>query len=92
MAEAVTRGSSLPDAQVAFWQRMDSRWILIGVPIALVVNAVLKRLLHRAGFYRLVWHRPLFDFALFVIVLGGVATLSSRIVGITAPFFGSFGL
>src|SRR5215470_6190785 len=37
MAEAVTRTSPLPDAQVAFWQRLDSKWILIGVPIALVV-------------------------------------------------------
>ena len=37
MAEVVTRGSSLPETHVAFWQRMDSRWILIGVPIALVV-------------------------------------------------------
>src|SRR5437899_5125758 len=37
MAEAVTRGSPLPDANVAFWQRLDSKWLLIGVPIALVV-------------------------------------------------------
>src|SRR5215813_2439009 len=37
MAEAVTRGSPLPEAPVAFWQRFDSRWVLIGVPIALVV-------------------------------------------------------
>src|SRR3954470_7819065 len=37
MAEAVTRGSSLPEANGAFWQRLDSKWVLIGVPIALVV-------------------------------------------------------
>jgi iron(III) transport system permease protein len=37
MAEAVTRTSPLPDTHVAFWQRLDSKWILIGVPIALVV-------------------------------------------------------
>src|SRR5882672_4810968 len=36
MAEAVTRGSPLPEANVAFWQRLDSKWVLIGVPIALV--------------------------------------------------------
>src|SRR6266581_9154014 len=36
MAEAVTRGSPLPEANVAFWQRLDSRWVLIGVLIALV--------------------------------------------------------
>src|SRR5262247_128152 len=37
MAEAATRTSPLPDTHVAFWQRLDSKWILIGVPIALVV-------------------------------------------------------
>jgi iron(III) transport system permease protein len=37
MAEAVTRTSPLPDTHVAFWQRVDSKWILIGIPIALVV-------------------------------------------------------
>src|SRR5215475_15135223 len=37
MAEAVTRGSPLPEANAAFWQRLDSKWVLIGVPIALVV-------------------------------------------------------
>jgi iron(III) transport system permease protein len=37
MAEAVTRVSRLPDAEPAFWQRIDSKWFLIGVPIALVV-------------------------------------------------------
>src|SRR5213594_421401 len=37
MAEAVTRTSPLPDAHVAFWQRLDSKGILAGVPIALVV-------------------------------------------------------
>src|SRR5258705_13699893 len=36
MAEVVTRGSPLPEAHVAFWQRLDSKWVLIGVPIALV--------------------------------------------------------
>src|SRR5262245_29566142 len=37
MAEAVTRTSPLPDTHVAFWQRLDSKWILIGVPILLVI-------------------------------------------------------
>src|SRR2546421_658295 len=37
MAEAVTRGSPLPEANAAFWQRLDSKWVLIGLPIALVV-------------------------------------------------------
>jgi hypothetical protein len=33
-----------------------------------------------AGFYRLVWHRSLFDLALFVILLGGITALSQRFV------------
>src|SRR5882724_6507041 len=37
MAEAVTRGSPLPETNAAFWQRLDSKWVLIGVPIALVL-------------------------------------------------------
>jgi iron(III) transport system permease protein len=37
MTEAVTRVSRLPEAEPAFWQRIDSKWFLIGIPIALVV-------------------------------------------------------
>lgn len=32
----------------------------------------LRWLLGRGGFYRFVWHRPLFDAALYVILLGAV--------------------
>ena len=43
-------------------------WALIALP----VTGILKLILDRIGAYRVVWHRPLFDLALFVIVLGGV--------------------
>ncbi len=43
-------------------------WMLI----AFLLSAVLRRVLARCGFYRLVWHRPLFDLALFVLLLGCV--------------------
>src|SRR5215468_9656418 len=36
MTEAVTRVTRLPEAEPAFWQRIDSKWFLIGVPIPLV--------------------------------------------------------
>jgi len=39
---------------------------------ALVVSRVLKLVLARTGFYRVVWHPALFDFSLFVIVLGAL--------------------
>ena len=40
---------------------------------ALVVSRLLKLVLARTGFYRVVWHPALFDFSLFVIVLGALA-------------------
>ncbi len=43
--------------------------------VAFVLNAILRRLLARIGFYRLVWHRPLFDAAMYVCLLS-VMTLS----------------
>jgi len=46
-------------------------WSLLALPVA----ALLRRALAQLGVYRLVWHRTLFDFALFVIVLGGMTAL-----------------
>src|SRR5438270_2649551 len=37
MTEAVGRFAPLPDAELAPWRRLDSKWVLIGVPVALVV-------------------------------------------------------
>ena len=50
--------------------------LLLWLIVAYALSAVLRRLLQRIGFYRLVWHRALFDFALFVCLLGGVVYLS----------------
>jgi hypothetical protein len=52
--------------------------LLLWVAAALPLTAVLRRMLRWVGFYRLVWHRPLFDFALLVIVLGAVVAVSTR--------------
>lgn len=51
-------------------------WLLIAYALA----ALLGRGLQRLGFYRLVWHRALFDFALYVCTLGGVIYLSSELL------------
>jgi hypothetical protein len=59
--------------------------LLLSLLLALVASMALRRLLARVGFYRLVWHRPLFDFALYVILVGGVAALLSRIAGFAGP-------
>ncbi|HWA80086.1 MAG TPA: DUF1656 domain-containing protein [Acetobacteraceae bacterium] len=46
--------------------------MLISLLISLAIVTVLRRVLAWCGAYRFVWHRPLFDLALLVIVLGGV--------------------
>ncbi|HTI82276.1 MAG TPA: DUF1656 domain-containing protein [Acetobacteraceae bacterium] len=56
--------------------------LLLWVIVALPLTGVLRRLLRWLGFYRLVWHRPLFDFALLVIVLGAVVAASRRWVAL----------
>jgi Protein of unknown function (DUF1656) len=52
--------------------------LLVWVGVALPLTAGLRRLLRWFGFYRLVWHRALFDLALLVIVLGVVVAVSTR--------------
>lgn len=52
--------------------------LLVWVVVTLPLTAGLRRLLRWFGFYRLVWHRPLFDLALLVIVLGAVVAVSTR--------------
>ncbi len=37
-----------------------------------ILFAILRRLLERSGFYRFVWHRPLFNLALYVLLVGGI--------------------
>lgn len=45
--------------------------LLVCAIVAFLLAALLSQLLIRVGFYRLVWHRPLFDVAMYTIVLGG---------------------
>jgi hypothetical protein len=44
-------------------------WGLIALPISAIARAVLGRM----GFYRLVWHRPLVDLLMFVLIVAAVA-------------------
>ncbi|MET1026906.1 MAG: DUF1656 domain-containing protein [Dongiaceae bacterium] len=46
--------------------------------IALIVNAVLTRVLERCGIYQWIWHRNLFNACTFVIVFSGVTFVMSR--------------
>lgn len=43
--------------------------------IALVATRLISFFLARKGFYRHIWHPPLFDVALFFVVLGLLVTL-----------------
>ena len=51
-------------------------WMLI----AFVVSYPVRHLLAWSGFYRIVWHRPLFDIALYVVILGVVVLLTIRLL------------
>lgn len=46
---------------------------------AIILFAVLRWLLARLDLYRFVWHRPLFNLALYVLLLGGVVFIGDRV-------------
>jgi hypothetical protein len=48
--------------------------------VSLFIAMGLQRLLQMTGLYRVVWHRPLFDFAMFVILLGGMTALARSLI------------
>jgi hypothetical protein len=45
--------------------------LLPAIAVAWGLTALLTRGLNAVGFYRFVWHRPMANLALFVLVLGG---------------------
>jgi hypothetical protein len=51
-------------------------WVLLAFLISLIV----RRILSWIGFYRLVWHRPLFDLALYVVLLGFVVSVAQPLI------------
>ncbi len=52
--------------------------LLLWLIVTYALCAMLRPVLRRSGLYRPVWHRALFDLALFVCLLGGVVYLSSE--------------
>lgn len=54
--------------------------LMLWLVITYAIGALLRQLLERAGVYRFVWHRALFDLALYVCLLGGVVYLSSGLL------------
>lgn len=50
--------------------------LLVMMVVAYLLFLVLHALLNRAHFYRLVWHRALFNVGLYALLLGAVDSLS----------------
>ena len=48
--------------------------------VAFLLQLIIKRLFDSLGIYRFVWHRPLFDLAIYVILLGVVTALAPSIL------------
>lgn len=51
--------------------------ILVWAVVAFIISLFVRRLLTLAGFYRLVWHRGLFELALLAILWGSVTWLAT---------------
>lgn len=45
---------------------------------AFILTLPVRRILSWCGAYRLIWHRPLFDLALYVVLLGAVVGVAVR--------------
>lgn len=52
---------------------------LVWAGIAILLSSVISRALSRMGFYALVWHRALFDAALFVLLWGAVSAVAYHV-------------
>jgi protein AaeX len=45
---------------------------MISAIVAALLLAILRRLLARIGFYRIVWHGPLVNVALYILILAAI--------------------
>ncbi len=52
--------------------------LLLWLVVAYGLLALLRAGFERTGLYRAVWHRALFDLAVYVCLLGGLVYLSSE--------------
>lgn len=54
--------------------------LLVWAIVTCLLSALLRFGFARAGLYRFVWHRALFDLALFVVLLGGIVSFTSGLL------------
>ena len=52
--------------------------LLIWVGIALAISTMLRRAIATLGLYRFIWHRPLFDLCLLVMLTGLISLAANR--------------
>ncbi len=53
--------------------------LLIWLGCAYLAATVLRFCFSRLGVYRYVWHRPLFDLAILLILLGAISLAANRL-------------
>ena len=46
--------------------------LMLWAAVAIIPFVILRWLLERFGLYRFVWHRPLFNLAVYVLLMGGL--------------------
>jgi hypothetical protein len=49
-------------------------WAVLGF----VASIFVRRVLAKIGFYKYIWHRPLFDVALVVVLIGVVVMITNK--------------
>jgi hypothetical protein len=54
--------------------------VLILMLVSYLLCQIVTRVFARVGLYRFVWHRSIFDLAIYVIVLGIVVIVSHRLI------------
>ncbi|MDR6499471.1 DUF1656 domain-containing protein [Burkholderia sp. DN3021] len=52
---------------------------LVLMLIAYLINIAVRAVLERVGFYRLVWHRSIFDLGIYVFVFAAVVIVSHHL-------------
>ena len=53
--------------------------LLVWLVVAYVVYVAARTALNAASAYRFIWHRPLFDTALYVVLLGAIVLIATKV-------------
>ena len=54
--------------------------LLVWAIVGFVGSLFVRRLLAKLGLYKYVWHRPLFDIALLVVLIGTVVMIANKLL------------